>query len=498
MELKDIDKLFKDQQHSADEMPREEVWYRLEEKVDKMRPVSSKSSSARNIKYIAAAAIAFLFLASAYYVNLALNNTSSDVVLAENQSRAGRTSVKSLKSPIQAQTLNDEGDVADDNVLKKMNTIVGEETSLEDSENRIADIEEQTELNNSDNREVALGQLNSEISEASENDSKTSSSVISQPARNIITEKEEEYQFKASDYAASMDNSADGDTYQNSPSGSEITIAPPAPMEIQINTPSAQKLEVAMDLEAPEEEYTESVRNAPKTKEALKKIKDKRRIDKSADSTNKDELKEIVVSSEPSSKSSEDVAIVNEAEVTDKIKLEALEPTVAGRTKSESTVPVTISKSAASSKISSDMARPEVMSNARTKRYTANSSEFSWMEGKWSSESASASNVIQVEPDVSGFLTAKNYKVENGEQVLFEELKFKSDANGTKVLKKRAQTDSDYTHYLLVKSDSDKWTFIADNNTRLIVEKKRNNLYYHFETISGGRITSPKKFKKAN
>lgn len=490
MELKDIDKLFREQQHSADEMPRENVWYRLEEKVDKMRPVVEKNRPYKVLRYLAAASIAVLFIGSAYFLNIAFNNSSDKNIVATTTTKSSKESSKNKSAASGLRIENNNGNFFADKmesttdesdvIAREDEEIIEAEAGYSDGtiafdvaaeENEFKEYEIEEEIGSS-----WEGNLDSDM--ASGISSSLSNVAVESPAGPIL----ESDSYRGEEFATEESIDYKFDSQSSPPPVASSRVASAAKPQI-LTKAASSRIEKKSHVRKEELADAIQIKEIQKNKkiDLVEEIAEVESADDFSDKITKDEIAEQIA--EPALVKPGSSFSVEEDKGDSNVGIIKSTVTKAPQTK-DAIVTGTRSES--------------VMMNARTERYEANGSQFSWMEGSWSNQTSSTSNFIDVKPSANGELMAQNYLIENSDTVLFEELKFRTDANGTKVLKKRAETDTDYTHYLLIKSDNDSWTFIDDNGTKLIIEKRRNALFYHYETIRNERITSPKKFKKLN
>lgn len=485
MELKDIDKLFREQQHSADEMPRENVWYRLEEKVDKMRPVVEKNRPYKVLRYLAAASIAVLFIGSAYFLNIAFNNSSDKNIVATTTTKSSKEPSKNKSAASGLRTENNNGDFFADkreSTTDESDVIATEDEEIIEAEAGYSDgtiafdvAAEENEFKEYEIEEEIVssweGNLDSDMASGI---SSSLSNVAAESSASPILESDS---YGGEEFATEESIDYKFDSQSSPPPVASSRVASAAKPQILTKAASSR---IEKKSRVQKEELADAIQ--------IKEFQKNKKIDLVEESA--DDFSEKITKDEIA------VQIAEPALVQPGSSFSVEED------KGDSNVGIiesTVTKAAQTQDaIVTGASRESVMMNARTERYEANGSQFSWMEGSWSNQTSSTSNFIDVKPSANGELMAQNYLIENSDTVLFEELKFRTDANGTKVLKKRAETDTDYTHYLLIKSDNDSWTFIDDNGTKLIIEKRRNSLFYHYETISNERITSPKKFKKLN
>ncbi len=87
MNLKDIDKLFNDNQHQFDKMPSDKLWERLEEKLDATPSMWEENSQAKKkvhwLRYVAAAAMILVMLIPAIYLMNNAPTKSSDLAMEQ-------------------------------------------------------------------------------------------------------------------------------------------------------------------------------------------------------------------------------------------------------------------------------------------------------------------------------------------------------------------------------------------------------------------------------
>jgi len=454
MELKEIDKIFRAQQNSADEMPREDIWYRLEEKVDKMRPVVSKGKTLTSFRYIAVASMAVLFLASAYFLNLAFNNSSSDNVLAQNTEKTNQTARKSVaKKSVQATpssssvTSLDNGNVNDPALNE---TVRGQDKN---SNGGLVNQDYAGDQNKSVSSEIVEYELEevSEIANYTEVLVEYSDVIASGGNSEIYEGAINKEDLNSSGFSTFDTPALSTSSFSESSASDQLEIENSEILAEEISAPSS----ISAPPPASPNGTDESIELASAPEEKL-------------ESANEPTLKKESI--EPALSASDEKTQTQESKLSDDI--------VSGSTEKESKSP----------------AKPKAVTKEQIREEVA--------------------DIVNVEPEAEQILEDEPEIAENDMEVssipavTIQAASRATEAAGkppvptgaimsnARTKRYNAETDTDYTHYLLVKSDDDNWTFLDDHGTKLIIQKKRNSLYYHYETTNNERITSPKKFKK--